>query len=105
MTNEEFKRKLKAILSVDVVGYNRLMSDNEEETIRALNKSRDAMRILIKQHRGRVADTTDENLLAEFTGADDAFNCAAEIQRELVENNDGLPYEGKMEFRIGVMET
>jgi class 3 adenylate cyclase len=30
MTTEEFHRKLTAILSADVVGYSRLMGDDEE---------------------------------------------------------------------------
>ena len=47
-------------------------------------------------------DTTGDNLLAEFASAVDAVNCAVEIQRELAERNAELPYERKMEFRIGV---
>ena len=37
MADEGFKRKLTAILSADVVGYSRLMGDDEEATIRTLN--------------------------------------------------------------------
>jgi TolB-like protein/class 3 adenylate cyclase/Flp pilus assembly protein TadD len=102
MTDEGFKRKLTAILSADVEGYSRLMDDDEEATIRNLTDYRTAMRNLIQQHRGRVVDTTGDNLLAEFTSAVDAVNCSVEIQRELAERNTELPYERKMEFRIGV---
>jgi len=38
MTTEDFKRKLTAILSADVVGYSRLMGEDEEATVRTLNK-------------------------------------------------------------------
>jgi len=55
MAEEGFKRKLTAILSADVVGYSRLMDDNEEATIRTLNAFRGSMTKLIKQHRGRVS--------------------------------------------------
>jgi adenylate cyclase len=102
MAEEGFKRKLTAILSADVVGYSLLMDDNEEATIRTLNAYRASMTTLIQHHRGRVVDTTGDNLLAEFTSAVDAVNCAVEIQRELAEKNAELPYERKMEFRIGV---
>jgi formylglycine-generating enzyme required for sulfatase activity/class 3 adenylate cyclase len=102
MADKGFKRKLTAILSADVVGYSRLMGDNEEETIRTLTNYREAMGNLIQQHRGRVVDTTGDNLLAEFTSAVDAVNCAVEIQRELAERNAELPNRRKMEFRIGV---
>jgi len=102
MADEGFKRKLTAILSADVVGYSRLMGDNEEQTIRTLTNHREVMGNLIQQHRGRVVDTTGDNLLAEFTSAVDAVNCAVEIQNELARRNAELPDGRKMEFRIGV---
>ncbi len=41
MTTEGFKRKLTAILSADVKGYNRLMGEDKEATIRTLKKTGD----------------------------------------------------------------
>ena len=102
MTQEGFKRKLTAILSADVVGYSRLMDDNEEATVRTLNAYRDSMKALIQQHRGRVVDTTGDNLLAEFTSVVDALNCSVKVQQEFAERNTDLPSERRMEFRIGV---
>ena len=102
MTQEDFKRKLAAILSADVEGYSRLMDDDEEATIRTLTAYRSAMTRLIQQYRGRVVDTAGDNLLAEFASAVDAVNCAVEIQRELAERNAELPEERRMQFRIGV---
>ena len=72
MTEEGLKRKLAAILSADVVGYSRLMGDDEESTIRTLTIYRSAITGLIQQHRGRVVDAQGDNLLAEFTSAVDA---------------------------------
>jgi adenylate cyclase len=102
MTQEGFRRKLTAIFSADVVGYSRLMDDNEEVTIQTLNDYREIMSNLIQRCSGRVVDTTGDNLLAEFASAVDAVNCAVEIQRELAEQNSKLPDHRKMQFRIGV---
>ncbi len=102
MAQEGFKRKLTAILSADVVGYSRLMGDDEEATIRTLTNYLEAMGNLILHHRGRVVDTTGDNLLADFTSAVDAVNCAVEIQKDLAERNTELADFRKMEFRIGV---
>jgi adenylate cyclase len=102
MAEEGFKRKLAAILSADVEGYSRLMDDDEEKTVRTLTSYRTAITDLVQQFRGRVVDTPGDNLLAEFTSVVDAVNCAVEIQRELAERNAELPYNRKMEFRIGV---
>jgi len=102
MSEKGFKRKLTAILSADVVGYSRLMDDDEEATIRTLTTYRKILTSMIQQYRGRVVDTTGDNLLADFASAVDAVNCAVEIQRELSEQNTELPYERRMEFRIGI---
>jgi class 3 adenylate cyclase len=90
MAEKGFKRILTAILSADVVGYSRRMGDNEEATIRTLTNYSVAMTTLIQQYRGRVVDTTGDNLLAEFASAVDAVNCAVEIQREFGERNAEL---------------
>jgi TolB-like protein/class 3 adenylate cyclase/Flp pilus assembly protein TadD len=98
----DVERKLAAILSADVVGYSRLMAEDEAGTIRTLGAYRDEIRLLVDQHRGRVADFTGDNLLAEFGTALDAVECAAEVQRVLKARNAGLPQNRRMEFRIGV---
>jgi adenylate cyclase len=49
-----------------------------------------------------VVDAPGDNLLAEFDSVSDAVNCAAEIQRELAEQNAELLYDRRMEFRIGI---
>ena len=102
MAEEGFKRKLAAILSADVEGYSRLMDDDEESTVRTLTAYRTAINDIVQQYRGRVVDTPGDNILAEFSSVVDAVNCAVEIQRELAERNAELPYNRKMEFRIGV---
>ena len=96
MVQEGFKRKLTAILSADVVGYSRLMRDDEDSTIRTLTNYRSAISNRIQNFRGRVVDATGDDLLAEFTSVVDAVNCAVEIQRELSERNADLPEERKM---------
>ena len=102
MADEGFKRKLAAILSADVEGYSRLMDDDEEATVRTLTSYRTAIADLVQQFRGRVVDAPGDNILVEFTSVVDAVNCAVEIQRELAERNAELPYNRKMDFRIGV---
>ena len=102
MAEKGFKRKLAGILSADVEGYSRLMDDDEEATLRTLTSYRSAVADLVQQYRGRVVDTTGDNILAEFSSVVDAVNCAVEIQRELSERNAELSYNRKMEFRIGV---
>ena len=64
MATEGFKRKLTAVFSSDVVGYSRLMGEDEESTIKMIEDYKGVIFTLIKQHRGRVVDSTGDNLLA-----------------------------------------
>ena len=85
--NEKITRKLKAILSADVKGYSLLMADDEVHTIQTLKAYRSLMSDLIQQHSGRVVDNPGDNLLAEFSSAVDAVECAVEIQKKLKKEN------------------
>ena len=104
MSNETGRvtRKLRAILSADVKGYSLLMADDEVHTIQTLKAYRQIMSDFIEQHSGRVVDNPGDNLLAEFSSAVDAVQCAVEIQKQLNKENERLVENKKLKFRIGV---
>jgi adenylate cyclase len=102
INEQEYKRKLAAILSADVKGYSRLMREDETATVHTLKGSREIMAELIQQYRGRVVDSPGDNLLAEFASVVDAVKCAVKLQEELRTRNDELPQNRRMEFRIGI---
>ncbi|HEA66462.1 MAG TPA: adenylate/guanylate cyclase domain-containing protein [Desulfobacterales bacterium] len=64
MAEKGFKRKLAAILSADVIGYSRLMRDDEEATVRDLAAHRVLITEIFQQHHGRVVDSPGDNILA-----------------------------------------
>jgi adenylate cyclase len=96
------ERKLTAILHADVAGYSRLMSADEEATLRTLHASRTITDSLIAQHRGRIVGTAGDSILAEFASVVEAVQCAVEIQQALKTRNSAVPPEQRMEFRIGI---
>ena len=100
--NRNVKRKLAALISADVVGYSRLMGDDEMATIETLTAYRALMSNCIVQYHGRVVDSPGDNILAEFVSVVDAIECAAEIQKKLKSQNEKLPETRRMAFRIGV---
>src|SRR5205823_9290844 len=66
-------RRLAAILAADVVGYSRLMGEDEEGTLAALKTLwRDLSDPKIKEHHGRIVKTTGDGLLVEFGSVVDA---------------------------------
>jgi len=102
LNSDSVQRRLAAILSADVVGYSRLMAEDEDATVRTLSQYRERIATLIRDHQGRLVDFTGDNFLAEFPSALDSVRCALEIQKELRTLNADLPAQRRMEFRIGV---
>ena len=80
----------------------RLMGDDEVATIRTLTTYRERMSSIIQKHGGRVVDSPDDNLLAKFSSAVDAVQCAIEVQTELAVRNAELSEDRQMPYRIGI---
>src|SRR6266436_3778348 len=96
------KRKLAAILHADVVGFSRLMGEDEAGTHRALGELRRAVDPLIAARGGRIVGTAGDSLLADFSSVVDALNCAVEMQQAARVINDPLAPDRRLELRIGV---
>src|SRR5262249_44507894 len=96
------QRRLAAILSADVEGYSRLMSEDDAATVRMLATCRQTVTQEVQARGGRVVDAPGDNMLAEFASAVDAVEAAVEIQRKLTACNADLPAQRRMHFRIGV---
>jgi adenylate cyclase len=96
------KRKLAAILHADVVGFSRLMGEDETGTHQALGRLRRAVDPLIATRGGRIVGTAGDSLLADFPSVVDALNCALEMQRASRAINDSMPPERRLELRIGI---
>jgi hypothetical protein len=96
------QRRLVAIFAADVEGYSRLMGADEVGTLRDLTQQRTILDGLIASHRGRIANTAGDSVLAEFSSAVDAVQCAVEAQTSLAEANVGLKSDRHINFRIGV---
>jgi adenylate cyclase len=103
MSERKVERRLAAILAADVVGYSRLVGEDEEGTLERLKVLRRAVADpKIKEHRGRVVRTMGDGLLVEFASVVDAVRCAVEVQREMALHNADLPADRRIEFRIGI---
>ena len=103
MAKERVHRRLAAILAADVVGYSRLMGDDEEGTLAVLTAHlTELIEPCIAEHRGRVVKTTGDGLLAEFASVVDAVGCTVAIQEGMRERNADSPLDRRIEFRIGV---
>jgi class 3 adenylate cyclase len=97
------ERRLAAILAADVVGYSRLMSNDEEGTLVRLKAHRDEVADpTIAKHKGRIVKLMGDGMLAEFASVIDAVRCAVDIQEAMSEHGANLPEEQRIGLRIGI---
>ncbi len=100
---QELKRRLAAILALDIVGYSRLMGADEQGTLgRLLKRRQTAIDTHVAANHGRVVKGTGDGILAEFASAQDAIRAAIVIQRALAAANAHEPDTPPMIARIGI---
>ena len=95
-------RKLAAILAADVVGYSRLMGEDEAGTARIVRDRREAATPIVRSFGGRLVKTTGDGVLLEFPSIVAAVECAIAIQKMMAEQNAPLPESKRLLYRIGV---
>jgi adenylate cyclase len=97
------ERRLAAILAADVVGYSRLMEQDEADTLAALKSRRkEVLDPLVAKHQGRVFKVTGDGVLVEFASAVNAGQCAVDLQQGIAAANSDQSDDCRIVLRIGV---
>ena len=103
MAEKRAQRRLAAIMAADVVGYSRLMEQDETRTLATLKVRRNEVLVpTVAQHNGRVVKVMGDGVLVEFGSAVDAVQCAVELQKAFTEANQGVPEDQRIVLRIGI---
>jgi len=103
MAEERAQRRLAAILAADVVGYSRLMHQDEAGTLAILKARRtEVLQPVVARHRGRMVKLMGDGVLIEFASAVDAVECAVQLQEAMEAANAGLPEDRRVVLRIGI---
>ncbi len=97
------ERKLAAILAADVVGYSRLMGEDEAGTFAALKAHREGLIApKVAEHNGRIVKLMGDGILIEFASVVEAVQCAVEFQQDIALRNADVPEHRRIAFRVGV---
>jgi class 3 adenylate cyclase len=99
---EDRERKITAIFAADVVGFSKMMGEDEEGTLHNLEECRSIAESEIRSQRGRVFGSAGDSIIAEFPSAVTAVKCASQIQTVLAERNAGKSSADRMLLRIGI---
>jgi TolB-like protein/class 3 adenylate cyclase len=97
-------RKLVPIVSLDVVGYARLVDHSEHQTLRLVRAVYDSLvHKTIGEQGGKVFKTMGDGLLAEFQSVVSAVQWTADLQRELNQRRIKAPGGEIFRVRAGIV--
>ena len=96
------ERKLSTILATDVVGFSKMMANDEEATLNMLRKRRLVIDGLIAEHGGKIFGSAGDSVIAEFSSPIKATECAVQVQGKMQAMNTDLPEKEQMTFRVGI---
>lgn len=93
------QRRLSAILVADVVGYARLMGQDEAATLKALHDLRtDVFGPVFADHKGKIVKSMGDRWVIEFSSAVHSVNAAMLVQDRLKSSS---PLQLRMGLHIG----
>src|ERR1041385_2769846 len=96
------RRKLSAIMMVDVSGFSRMMGENDERTVNLIRAFQERVATLVGSFEGRVVSTAGDSAFGEFDSVLNAVSCAQSIQESEAKRNAERPVEERIAARIGV---
>jgi adenylate cyclase len=97
------ERRLAAIVAADIVGYSRLMGEDEPGTLNAIGTLRSVViDPAIAARGGRLVKAMGDGFLLEFASAVEAVECALEVQDRVGQMTDEAKATHRIELRIGV---
>lgn len=97
------ERRLAAILAADVIGYSRLMGQDEARTLERLKAVLDRIvRPEIDANGGRIVKLMGDGVLAEFSSVVGAAKCALAVRAGLIADQAEVPDAEKILLRMGI---
>jgi adenylate cyclase len=78
MTTARTERRLAAIMAADVVGYSRLVEQDEAATLAAIKGLRETViDPLLAEHKGRIVKLMGDGAIVEFARRTEPARCPA----------------------------
>jgi len=103
MARDRMRRRLAAVMALDVVGYSRLMGRDETGTLAALIDLRKTIvEPMVSDHRGRIVKLLGDGALIEFDSAVAAVECAIAIQNAIAARNIEIERDKAIQLRVGI---
>jgi TolB-like protein/class 3 adenylate cyclase len=95
-------RKLAAILAAEVVGYSRMMGEDEVGAATLVRERREVNQPIIAAHGGRLFKTMGDGMFIEFPSVVAALECALAVQRQMAAGNEDAVEPKRVLYRMGL---
>tara|TARA_B100001113_G_scaffold203575_2_gene166935 strand:- start:1536 stop:3278 length:1743 start_codon:yes stop_codon:yes gene_type:complete len=96
------ERKLTTIFASDVVGFSKMMGEDEVNTLKVLKERRLVIDAVINENGGIIFGSAGDSVIAEFPSPLKASEAAIAIQSKMKTLNKDLHDSDQMTFRIGI---
>ena len=95
-------RKLATIFASDVVGFSKMMGNDEVNTLNILKERRIAIDAIIDEHKGIIFGSAGDSVIAEFSSPIKAAEAAVATQLKMKTMNQDKAKSDQMIFRVGI---
>ena len=101
MPSSQIERKLAAIMFTDIVGFTKIMGDDESIALTILKNQQSLITPLVNEHKGNIIKKTGDGFLIDFPSTVEAVECATQMQNSIrAYNASDDNYE--FHIRIGI---
>lgn len=102
MAERNYTRQLATIISIDAVGFSRLMGIDDERAVAAFEERRDIITDSCGAFGGRTFGVAGDSIMAEFGNPIEALRAAFDFQDRIMALNASAAEEMRMPFRAGI---
>ena len=93
------ERKLAAIMFTDIVGFTKIMGDDETTALSILENQQSLINPIIEEYKGTIIKKMGDGLLIEFPSTVEAVECATQMQDSIKSYNKS---DSNLEFHIRI---
>ena len=99
MSSPHVNRKLAAIMFTDIVGFTKIMGNDETTALSILENQQSLINPIVKDHKGTIIKNMGDGFLIEFPSTVEAVECATQMQDSIKSYNKS---DSNLEFHIRI---
>jgi len=99
MPSSQIERKLAAIMFTDIVGFTKIMGDDETTALSILENQQSLINPIVEEHKGTIIKKMGDGFLIEFPSTVEAVECATQMQDSIKSYNTS---DDNLEFHIRI---